>query len=146
MADVPTDDLLSLAKDVKVQQFNDEHKRLIGYIQDFKQIIQEIGPREPTNKEWRHINGNLSSLTRFTIKHFENEEAVLEKHQFHQLPDHKAQHKLFLAQMRAFSNKVAEHEYDFKVDMEVMLLDWILSHINISDTQYSDFLNDKGVS
>lgn len=145
MADVHTDDLLSLAKDVQVDQFNDEHKRLIGYIQEFRQIIKEIGPREPTNQEWRHINGNLSRLTRFTITHFKNEEEMMEKHNFHQLPDHRAQHQLFLSQMRAFSNKVAEHEYDFKIDMEVMLLDWILSHINISDTQYGPFYKEKGV-
>ena len=87
----------------------------------------------------------VARLKDYTVKHFGYEENLFAKHHYPEEAGHKELH-------RKFVQKIADFEASLQsgtatVGMEVMrfLKDWLVKHIQGTDTRYAPFMIEKGV-
>ena len=124
---------------VGIQQFDNEHKRLVLMLNDLHDSSQVGKGKEVLGKI-------LDGLITYTKTHFANEERYMQQHNYPDFKVHKAEHdalakQVLEVQQRYHSGATAA------LSMEVMsfLKSWLLKHIQGSDKKYAPFLNSKGV-
>ncbi|MBX7192613.1 MAG: bacteriohemerythrin [Sandaracinaceae bacterium] len=124
---------------VGIKQFDDEHKKLVGMVNELFDGVQAGRGKEL-------LGPTLDGLVSYTVTHFANEERYMTQHKYPSLAAHKAEHD-------ALTKQVAEVQAKYKagasaaLSMEVMafLKNWLVKHIMGSDKAYTPFLNSKGV-
>lgn len=123
---------------VKVSAMDAQHKQLFVIIQELYSAMRSGHGKDVAG-------GVLKRLIDYTVKHFAEEEKLMEKHAYPQLSQHLAEH-------RALVNKVVAFKKDFdaggaSVTPELMtfLQKWLTDHIQSVDNKYGDFLNAHGV-
>jgi hemerythrin len=123
---------------VGVKEIDDQHKILIGLINDLHD-----GMKVGKGKEV--MGGVLNELMRYTVFHFGYGEKILEKNSYPDIDAHKKLHKVLIEQV----NKIkSDYDTGNKVlSMEVMsfLKDWLSNHIMGTDKKYTSHLNGKGI-
>lgn len=123
---------------VKIKEFDDQHKKLFGYIND----IHEAMKAKKTKEELGHI---ITKLLNYTVIHFGNEERYFQKFNYPQAAIQKVEHQVFI-------DKIKEYQADFKsgknllsIKMINFLKDWLINHINGTDKKYISFFKEKGL-
>lgn len=124
---------------VGVQQFDSEHKKLVGMVNDLFDAVQAGRGKDI-------LGPILDGLIGYTKTHFANEERYMTQHGFPALAAHKAEHD-------ALTKQVVEVEKKFRagatavLSLEVMnfLKNWLVKHILGTDKGYTAFLNGKGI-
>ena len=124
---------------VGVKQFDDEHKRLVGMVNDLFDGVQAGRGKDM-------LGPILDGLISYTKTHFANEERYMQTHAFPAFAAHKAEHD-------ALAKQVLDVQAKFKggatsaLSMEVMnfLKNWLIKHILGTDKSYGPFLNGKGI-
>ena len=119
---------------VGVTTIDDDHRRLIEYLNNLDQAINQ----DDFNS---FLAGTtLMQLLEYTREHFAREEMLMEKIGYPELDQHKAEHKrgvmLLMRLGREFSENPtrssARHLYDFTAD-------WLVNHIIQSDMKIAPF-------
>ena len=85
----------------------------------------------------KHLNGNvdhsilaLQSLTKYWVLHFEDEEKMMESHNYADFEVHKAPHKALLKQMTQLVNEYIKSPNRLNGDrMRTFLKNWLQNHI-----------------
>jgi len=124
---------------VGVSQFDAEHKRLVGMVNDLFDAVSAGRGKEV-------LGPILDGLVSYTKTHFANEEKFMAQHGFPAFAAHKAEHD-------ALAKQVGDIEKKFRggatsvLSMEVMafLKNWLVKHILGTDKGYGPFLNGKGI-
>jgi hemerythrin len=125
---------------VGVAQIDEEHKRLISYLNQL-----HAGMMARLGKE--ALGPILDGLVKYTRTHFDTEEALLRKHGYPGYSAHLLEHERLasevLAKQAAFKNSGG----GVILNMETMqfLRSWLLNHVEGTDKKYTAFLNAKGV-
>lgn len=122
---------------VKIQSIDDQHQRLIGYMNQFYEN-QEMG-------EMANAKVSLTSLVASTRSHFAAEEAMMAKYDYPDLVDHKVQHKQLLKTVEGLvqrfqGNPNAENADDLAIYLRI----WLTTHILGKDQKYGPYLIAKG--
>jgi hemerythrin len=134
MAFVNWDDTL----DVGVTQFNEDHRRLVGFINDLHGgIVSGLGISQMT-----YI---LDGLIDYTKEHFGREEELMTKHDYPGLKGHRREHYELMKQVSEFKSRLTEGKASFSIELMSFLKDWLVNHIKGTDMSYRDFFNGKGV-
>ena len=123
---------------VGLKTFDDDHRKLIGFIND----LCDIAGTENAAAEIPEI---FNSLVEFTLYHFVHEEETMREHGFLGLQDHILEHNKIrdrVADMivRIISDPVGELD-----DLVTLLIDWLEDHMNTVDKEYGPFLKEKGI-
>lgn len=116
--------------DVNVAAMNDQHKILINYM---NQLSDKVEAGETGEK----LKPLLDKLVNFAIKHFQDEEAYMEKIAYDGLARHKLQHQRLLANMQTFLdefNQKGQLTDEFFRFLKV----WLMSHIKGVDKKYGE--------
>jgi hemerythrin-like metal-binding protein len=124
---------------VGIKQLDDDHKQLILLLNRFL-TAYEYHTGEAFER------GALKDLSDYTKYHFENEEALMEKHGFPGLDEHKEQHDSMIAVVGQFQKDYELRGHEALQGVANYLYAWLINHINGTDKQYSSFLTGKGVS
>ena len=122
---------------VDVKQSDEQHKKLVGLINDLHDAMKEGKANE--------VLGTIFlSMIDYTKTHFADEEALLKAHGYTDLAGQQSSHRQFVAQVE---NMFDEFKTGFVVTLEVMgfLKKWLEHHIQVEDKKYGPFLNSKGV-
>ncbi|HYD31505.1 MAG TPA: bacteriohemerythrin [Azospirillaceae bacterium] len=124
---------------VGVQQFDDEHKRLVAMLNDLFDAVQAGKGKDVLGKI-------LDGLIDYTKKHFANEEQHFTKFAYPDLAAHKKEHEDLAKQVLDVQKKYHAGN-TATLSMEVMnfLKNWLVKHIQGTDKKYGPFLNAKGV-
>ena len=124
---------------VNVKQFDDEHKRLVGMVNDLFDAVQGGRGKDA-------LGSILDGLISYTKTHFANEERYMKQHSFPAFAAHKAEHDALTAQVIDVQKKYNSGA-TAALSMEVMnfLKNWLGKHIQGTDKKYGPFLNDKGI-
>lgn len=124
---------------VKVNGLDNQHKKLVGLINELHSAMKEGKSREVLGR----IINELISYTKF---HFTAEENLMLQNKYPGYAKHKEEHE-------AFTKKVIEFEEKFKsgsivLSQEVILFlkDWLINHIQRTDKNYSPYLLNKEVA
>ena len=124
---------------VGVTQFDNEHKVLVGMVNDLF-----VGVQAGRGKDL--LGPILDGMINYTKAHFANEEHLLSRHKYAQYEAHKAEHDALARQLLDVQAKYRGGA-SAALGMEVMnlLQDCLVTHITGTDRAYTLFLNSKGV-
>jgi hemerythrin-like metal-binding protein len=123
---------------VKVSALDAHHKQLFAIIQELY-IAMRAG-------RGKTVAGDvLRRLIDYTIKHFAEEEKLMEKYGYPQLVQHQVEHKALVDKVVSFKRDFDAGGASITPELMTFLQKWLTEHIQEVDQGYSDFLNAKGV-
>ena len=123
---------------VNVSAFDNEHRKLIGYMNELYDAMKLGRGQDAAGKI-------LTRLVDYTRTHFANEEKAFALHGFPNAGRHKLEHDQLIRQVGDFQQKLARGQAMLSIDLMTFLTNWLTHHICESDKQYSAFLNEKGM-
>jgi hemerythrin-like metal-binding protein len=129
----------SPALSVGVAQFDREHQRLIGYINDLRRAMSEGAGH-------RAVGTVLASLVNYTAAHFAHEESLLREHAYPGFVAHRKEHQALTAKVVALQRDFDAGQTSLALEIHDLLTKWLRHHILETDRAYESFLNGKGVA
>jgi hemerythrin-like metal-binding protein len=89
-----------------------------------------------------NLLADLAALADHTRAHFEREEEAMQREGFPDLPDHKSEHDLLLAELTVLMREI-ESTANQCIDADTLdsLKDWLLGHVLEMDRELAGFLN-----
>src|SRR3989339_12015 len=122
---------------VDVNQFDEQHKKLIS-------LINELLSAMSKGEGARMINEVLKGLIEYTITHFSAEEEAMKKYQYPGLGLHHIEHKNLTTKVIELQNKLDKGEAVLSMEVFQFLKDWLVNHIIKTDKSYGVFFKSKG--
>jgi len=123
---------------VGIDSIDQQHKKLLNLINQLQTAV-DYSTGEQFERE------ALDELVDYTKTHFTYEEGLMRDNDYPDFEPHKAQHeKMF----KKVGEVLAEYEKDHDTAMSnaaEYLKDWLITHINGTDKEYSSYLIGKGV-
>jgi hemerythrin-like metal-binding protein len=123
---------------VNIISIDTQHKKLIEEINNFYNNLTR-----KSNKEV--ISDILFQLKKYSIYHFQTEEALLKKYGFQGYKLHKEEHDRFIKKVDEIEKKLSEGKMVLSVEIANFLKDWLTNHVFDTDKQYSEYLVSNGV-
>lgn len=113
------DDVRPIIKSTGLNQVDDDHKKITRFL---------IQLNNEDSEDTAKIEDIFEKLYRIVVKHFQNEQEIMEKYE---LPIYKAHLKLHTF----FIHKVEEYREKYRIDREMKLyiIKWWINHINTTD-------------
>ncbi len=124
---------------VGVQQFDDDHKKLVTMLNDLFDGMQSGKAKDVLGKI-------LDELVTYTKTHFAREEEAMSKNGYQEFAAHKREHDDLTKQVLEVQKKF-HGDVSASLSMEVMnfLKNWLVKHIQGTDKKYTPFMNSKGL-
>lgn len=122
---------------VKVNQFDDEHKKLI-------QMIGQLNEAMKNGEGDKVISDVLASLAAYCVNHFANEERLMQQYNYPEYAEHKKAHEAFVQKVGEAINAF-ENQTITPASIMNILSDWLMNHILKVDKRYADFFSKKKV-
>lgn len=123
---------------VKVDAMDTQHKKLFEIIRELYTAMR--------SGHGKDVAGDvLRRLIDYTVRHFAEEEKLMEKHGYPLLVQHKAEHKALTDKVVAFKKDFDAGTVGITADLMRFLQEWLTNHIQTVDKKYGDFLNSHGV-
>lgn len=123
---------------VKVGTIDHQHKRLFD-------ITNELHEALGSGKGQASVKKILQELIDYTVTHFRNEEAMLEKQAYPNLAVHRLEHKGLIDKIKKFQADYESGQMGMAIKLMDFLQGWLKNHILKTDMQYSAHMNAKGV-
>ena len=123
---------------VKVRAMDAQHKQLFVIIQELYNAMRSGRGKEVAGSV-------LHRLIDYTVKHFTEEEKLMEKHAYPRLAQHKVEHKALVDKVVAFKKDFDAGGASITPELMTFLQKWLTDHIQTVDQKYGDFLNAQGV-
>ena len=123
---------------VGLESIDNQHKKLLNLINQLQTAV-DFSTGEEFERE------ALDALVDYTKTHFSYEESLMKDNGYPDYEPHKAQHEKMIKHVE---DVLTEYEKDQDTAMSnatAFLKDWLITHINGTDKQYSEFLIGKGV-
>ena len=124
---------------VKVREMDDQHKKLVGMINDLHEAMKSGKGKDVMEKI-------LNGLADYVGIHFSAEENLMKTHGFPEYQQQKAKHAELTRQVQDFQSKFQAGQAVITVEVMSFLKDWLMVHIKGMDKKYGPFLNSKGIS
>ncbi len=117
---------------LRVQEMDEEHKILVGFINKFIDTLNEDILSETKLA--------FQNMCEYTIKHFADEEAFMASMNYQEIDAHKRIHTRLLAQMGSYGEQLERGELN-EQKLVAFLKNWLVSHIMGVDMKYADQFN-----
>ncbi len=118
---------------VKVEQFDNDHKKLMGFINELHEAMLQGRGKDKLN----HI---LSELLDYTHYHFDAEEKQLAEAGYPELEEHKQLHQELIGQLEELITDFTDGKREISVKTFRFLKEWLFDHIQVADKKYSPWL------
>jgi hemerythrin len=123
---------------VKVEEFDSQHKRLVGLVNQLYDAMKEGKGRVV-------LSDIFDELIKYTVFHFQAEEKLMMAHNYQKTNEHIAAHLDLTKQALALQEKFKSGNMFVTIDVLNFLKDWLAKHILGMDKEYSAFFNAKGI-
>lgn len=121
---------------VGVAVLDDDHKKLI----DMFNALLKTGIAE---KDRDSLSGLLGALSDYTKFHFAREEDLMENQGYPNLAQHKEAHRYFIDEVQKLcQDNDDSNEMMLRIDLILLLKEWLIEHIQNVDVQYKPFMAD----
>ncbi len=125
---------------VEISVFDDHHKVLVDLINSLYDILN-------SSIDFNAIERIFKELVDYTMYHFKAEEAFLEKHNYPGITLHKKNHVKFVQSLEKSYKDLKSTGYLLaSIELFNFLKEWLLTHILVTDKEYSDFFKKLGIS
>ena len=131
-----TDDL-----SVGIEKIDEQHKMLITKLNDLTEALSKfLGSAK--------ISSTLNFLIEYTHFHFSAEEGFMEESGFPTLEQHKLKHAEFIDTLKNIEREFVEEGATemLAVDIDTLLINWLLGHIRGVDVGFGKYLNENDLS
>ena len=118
---------------VAVQKFDDQHKVLIGLLNNIFVIARE---KQSAN----NLASGINTLIEYTQEHFSDEEEAMASVDHPKLNEHKAIHGKLLNEVITYKKRIDNDDEKVVQEFYLFLRDWLLIHILEEDMKYQLFL------
>ncbi len=115
-----------------------QHKKLIELINE---LYKELRKEESS----KSVEDILAEMTTYAEKHLQEEESILETHDYPDYANHIAMHQSYRDKLTAL---IVESKNDHESAINntyAFLRQWWMGHIVAEDKKYGEFLKSKGV-
>lgn len=121
---------------VNSPEMDAQHKKLVAMINDLHDAMKDGHGKEALGR-------TLDGLIDYAGIHFADEEKLMVKVNFAELPAHKLEHEAFVK--KAFKLQADFHTDQVVLSFTVMefLKDWLVNHILKNDKKYGEILHAK---
>jgi hemerythrin-like metal-binding protein len=123
---------------VGIASIDMQHRRLINLINRLQTAVDYS-----TGEVFEHEA--LDELVDYTRTHFKYEEDLMEEHGYPGFEGHREEHLRMIARVEQVLEDYKRDQDEAMQKATDFLKDWLINHINGTDKQYSQFLQDKGV-
>tara|TARA_B100001964_G_scaffold205731_1_gene236353 strand:- start:936 stop:1409 length:474 start_codon:yes stop_codon:yes gene_type:complete len=125
---------------VGIKEMDEQHKKLIGLLNDFHNA-------KLTGKEEEVMAKLLNGLLGYTKTHFKKEEELMSKYEFPEYDAHILLHLDLDEKVKTLQEKfLTGDKVSIYPEMAILLNDWLAEHIMVYDKDYGKYLNSKGVT
>jgi hemerythrin-like metal-binding protein len=124
---------------VGIHTFDEDHKRLFRLVNELHDSV-DIGAQE------EELRRALSELIRYTMTHFQAEEAAMKGFSYPGLDEHHEQHEQLTQQVLAFVRQYGHGQATIGLSLLTFLQDWLTHHVLETDHRMSDFLRTRGLT
>lgn len=127
---------------VNIEKINDQHQELfkIG-----TELYTLVSAKDGIDR-YDEIIAVISRLADYTIEHFTYEEGLMKIHGYEDFDNHKKQHDAFVSKIKSIkAEDVDVKQRKIGMDLIVFIANWIENHILVTDMEYKNYLNSKGV-
>lgn len=125
--------------------FNTNIKIIDEQHQGLVEILNSLYDSMLINNSSAELGELLEKLVNYTVIHFKSEEALLDKYDYPETVEHKAEHKYLANKAEKYLKDYKSGVLDITDDVLYFLKDWLKKHIVHTDKKYSAFLISKGV-
>jgi hemerythrin len=123
---------------VKVARCDNDHKKLFS-------LINTVHDAMSTRQRAQVVQQVVDELADYATYHFAAEESMMEMTKYPELASHRRQHQEFVTQLKQLQQDVIAGKGGQTITVVVFLNDWLNTHIQHSDQQYSAHLNANGI-
>ena len=123
---------------VNVTQIDEQHKKLVGMLNDLHDAMKQGKGSDVTGKV-------LSGLVQYVATHFAFEEKLMKEHAYPEYLKHKLEHDTLTKQALDLQKQFQESKPVLTVELMKFLKDWLSNHILGTDKKYGPYLNSKGI-
>jgi len=123
---------------VNIAKIDNQHKNLITEINNFYEGIK-------TKKSKDVLSDILYQLNKYSIYHFQTEEALMKKYSFPGYKAHTAEHETFNNKIAELQTRLNAGKMVLPIEVATFLKEWLINHVMNTDKGYSKFLNDCGI-
>jgi len=123
---------------VNVAQIDEQHKKLVGMLNDLHDAMKQGKGSEVTGKV-------LNGLVQYVATHFAAEEKLMKEHAYPEYLKHKSEHDALTKQALDLQKQLQEGKPVLNVELMKFLKDWLSNHILGTDKKYGPFFNSKGI-
>lgn len=118
-----------------IKQIDDQHKKLIGYVNELIDALREGKGNE--------ITGSLVlNLLEYAKTHFMLEEKAFYRFDYYDAERHTKEHHEFIKKVQQFNEAHKRQEVLLGSKLSTFLVDWVKNHILYEDMKYVPFLKD----
>ncbi|MBF0164965.1 MAG: bacteriohemerythrin, partial [Magnetococcales bacterium] len=132
----PWNDALS----VGVKQFDDDHKKLVGMVNDLARAMRSQDEGQAAVR-----SAILKGLVDYTVEHFGREAALFKQHGYPETEAHLRAHDKLVAMVLALAKEYEGGSPTVGTDLLVFAKNWLVEHIMGTDMKYRDFFMSRGV-
>jgi hemerythrin len=87
----------------------------------------------------------LQNLADYIVAHFRTEEYYFDKFNYPKSNSHKEEHQTFVLKVSEFKKSFEKGRKNLYLDVTNFILNWLMSHLLLSDKEYAKFFNEKGL-
>lgn len=129
---------------VGIDQFDDDHKRLIAIINELHCSIQAARAKGAIDKE--EIEIVLHRLQNYIRYHCDREELFMAKTEYPELDSHRKEHRRLEARIADMAERFRDSTNpEHAAEIMQFIFDWVTNHIFVYDRQYSSHLRANGL-
>ncbi len=121
---------------IGIQEMDDQHRRIVELINTL------YDGRIEGNADTATLEA-LDGVTKYARKHFKDEEDLMEKVNFPQLEEHRAEHHQLVKSIIEFHKRVKGNSPPTNFELFSFLRKWLVEHIVESDKVYGKYIANK---
>lgn len=123
---------------VNVKELDEQHKTFMEILNRLIKAIEE-------KKVESELTGLIETLISHCRVHFATEEHYFKKFNYNDSENHIKEHKSFMEKINKFKETHKSREIDASFELADLLEDWLVSHSNNYDKEYTRCFNEHGL-
>jgi hemerythrin len=118
-----------------LEKIDEGHKKIIGQMNKLLELCEQDSFVEP-------IRDMVEFLHQYVSKHFTTEEQLAKEYHWPLYTDLRERHRYFKKEFLRMADTISNHGVDKKImlEMNFMLVDWFIGHINNWDRKLVEYL------
>lgn len=121
-----------------VTEFDNQHKKLIGYANELHTAMAAGKGKDVLGKV-------LANLINYTATHFAAEEKLMVQHKYPDLAVQQQEHRALVDKVNALKRDFDSGKLTLSLEVMNFLKEWLAKHIQGSDKKYGPFFNGVGI-